>query len=121
MIFISLFFAINANAQLKGAVPQKEQPKHINEDRKVSNSTPQSIAKNNVDKLKKSLKLDDKQYKDLFTAFVEYETGVYNTNRSKLSSKDQFKKLNELNAARQAKLKKILSKEQYHAYIMSFP
>lgn len=120
-LIFGLFLSLHSYGQLKGAVPQKDQPKHISEERKVTKTTPESQAKNNADKLKKSLKLDDKQYKDLYAALLDYEKGVYANSRSKLSKKDQFNKHNELNAKRQAQLKKILTQEQYHAYIMSFP
>lgn len=120
--FVFLLLMSNiAIGQLKGAVPQESAPSHINEERKPTSSTPASAAKNNADKLRKSLKLSEKQYNDLHKALVEYETGVDKTTRSKLPKADQFKKMNELNLIRQNKLKTILTKEQYHAYIMSFP
>ncbi|MFZ1561566.1 MAG: hypothetical protein WAT37_16650 [Saprospiraceae bacterium] len=120
--FVFLLLMSNiAFGQLKGAVPQETAPAHINEERKTTSSTPTSAAKNNADKLRKSLKLSEKQYNDLYKALVEYETGVDKTTRSKLPKADQFKKMNELNLVRQNKLKTILTKEQYHAYIMSFP
>jgi uncharacterized protein YlxW (UPF0749 family) len=118
---LTVLLSTNAIGQLKGAVPQESAPSHINEERKTASSTPASAAKNNADKLRKSLKLSEKQYNDLRKALVEYETGVEKTTRSKLSKADQFKKMNELNLIRQNKLKTILTKEQYHAYIMSFP
>lgn len=121
LMFFSLMLAFNSYGQLKGAVPQKDQPNHMGEERKVARTTPESLAKNNADKLKKSLKLDEKQYKELYAALLEYEKGVAANAKSKLSKKEQFNKLNQLNARRQEQLKKILSKEQYHAYIMSFP
>ncbi len=120
--FVFLLLMSNfAFGQLKGAVPQQSAPAHINEERKAESSTPASAAKNNADKLRKSLKLNEKQYNELYKALVEYETGVDKTTKSKLPKADQFKKMNQLNLARQNKLKTILTKEQYHAYIMSFP
>ena len=121
-LFIAIVFISNhAFAQLKGAVPQQSAPAHINEERKTENSTPALAAKNNADKLRKSLKLDEKQYDSLYKALLEYEKGVDQTTKSKLAKADQFKKMNQLNQTRQNKLKAILTKEQYHAYIMSFP
>ena len=90
--------AFNSYGQLKGAVPQKDQPNHMGEERKVARTTPESLAKNNADKLKKSLKLDEKQYKELYAALLEYEKGVAANAKSKLSKKEQFNKLNQLNA-----------------------
>jgi hypothetical protein len=106
---------------LNGAVPQKSTPEHIKKERKVEVTTPSSIAKNNADKLKKSLKLNDSQYNDLHAALIDYEVAVDKTTKSKMSKQDQFKKLNELNLKRQNKLKTILTEEQFHSYIMSFP
>jgi len=71
--------------------------------------------------MKKTLKLSEKQYGDLYKALLTYETDVEKTSQSNLSKKDQFDKMNKLNISKQEKLKAILSKEQYHAYIMSFP
>ncbi len=122
ILFISaLFVAANAFGQLKGAVPQAKTPAHMNEQRKIPSNSPAAVAKNNADKLNTSLKLSEKQHKDLYLALLDYETNVDKTTKSKLSKSDQFKKMNELNIKRQEKLKLILNKEQYHAYIMSFP
>lgn len=115
MLSFSLF------GQLKGAVPQSNAPEHINKERKVEDQSATSLAKNNAAKLKKSLKLTDKQHTDLYKVLLEYETNVEKTTNSKLAKKDQFNKLNQLNMAKQDKMKAILTKEQYHAYIMSFP
>mgnify|MGYP007117551728 FL=1 len=123
-IIFFIFLSILTNqmfGQLKGAVPQADAPSHINEQRKEENKGAASLAKNNAAKLKKSLKLTDKQHEDLFKALLDYETNVEKTTKSKLSKKDQFNKLNQLNMAKQDKMKAILTKEQYHAYIMSFP
>ncbi len=115
------FFQSNGFCQLKGAVPQPEVPAHIKEERKPENISSVSLAKNNAAKMKKSLKLTEKQYNDLYKVLLEYETNVEKTTKSKLSKKDQFSKMNQLNINKQDKMKLILSKEQYHAYIMSFP
>ena len=120
-IFGFLTVAFNLSGQLKGAVPQANAPEHIHKERKVVSATPASAAKNNADKLKSSLKLTEKQYNDLYQALLVYETNVDKTTKSKMSKSNQFKKLNTLNVERQNKLKSIFTKEQYHAYIMSFP
>ena len=116
-----MFLSFHTFGQLKGAVQQNNLPAHINEERKPENSTPASLAKNNSDKLTKSLKLTEVQRKDLYAAFLDYETNILSTNKSKLSNQQKFKKTNELNKVRQGKLKSILTKEQYSAYILSFP
>ncbi|MBK8518726.1 MAG: hypothetical protein IPL55_21305 [Saprospiraceae bacterium] len=116
-----MFMSFEIFGQLKGAVPQSTVPEHINDDRKVENNSAKSAAKNNADKMKKTLKLSEKQYGDLYKALLTYETDVEKTSQSNLSKKDQFDKMNKLNISKQEKLKAILSKEQYHAYIMSFP
>ncbi len=116
-----MFLSFHTFGQLKGAVQQTNLPAHINEERKPENSTPASLAKNNSDKLTKSLKLTEVQRKALYTAFLDYETNILSTNKSKLSNQQKFKKTNELNKVRQGKLKSILTKEQYSAYILSFP
>lgn len=123
-ILFFLLFVIHSTqifGQLKGAVPQSSAPSHINEERKEENKSAVSLAKSNAAKLKKSLKLTDKQHDDLYKALLDYETNVEKTTKSKLSKKDQFNKLNQLNMTKQDKMKTILTKEQYHAYIMSFP
>lgn len=116
-----LVFSQLAFGQLKGAVPQADVPAHMNKERKVVSNTPASIAKTNADKLTKSLKLNDKQHKDLHAALLEYETNVAKTNKSNLSKKEKFNAINKINQKRQSSIKTILTPEQYKAYIYSFP
>ena len=121
-ILVGLFFwQLEGFGQLKGAVPQSEVPEHLKAERKPEDKSAASLAKNNAAKMKNSLKLSEKQHNDLYKVLLEYETGVDKTNKSKLSKKDQFGKMNQLNLVKQDKMKLILTKEQYHAYIMSFP
>ena len=118
---IGILFAQSSFGQLKGAVPQSEVPEHMKKEKKVVSNTPATVAKNNADKLTKSLKLNEKQSKELHAALLEYETNVSKTNKSKLANKEKYLKINELNRVRQNKLKTILTKEQYNTYILSFP
>jgi len=116
-----LLFSSQSYCQLKGAIKQENVPDHFNEERKTENSSITSIAKNNALKMKKSLKLNDKQHSELYKILLEYETQVEKTTSSNLSKKDQYTKLNKLNMAKQDKLKAILTPEQYKAYMLSFP
>ena len=112
---------LQVHAQLKGAVPQEKAPEHIHEERKPSTSDPESIAKNNAEKLTKALKLNARQAAAIQKAFTDYEKKVFQTNNSKLSTKEKYKKLTVLNGERQKTLKTILTEAQYKAYILSFP
>jgi hypothetical protein len=121
ILFLSIVNVTGLSAQLKGAVPQQNAPAHVNEERKVPSSSPESIAKNNAEKLTKALKLNNQQANSILKAFTDYEKKVFQTNNSKLSSKEKYKKLTVLNAERQKALKSILTEAQYKAYILSFP
>lgn len=116
-----LIFTQLSYGQLKGAVTQTNVPDHVVKEKKAEAHTPAAIAKNNAEKLTKSLNLTSKQSKDLHQALLEYETNIDKTNKSKLSNKEKYVQINKLNRARQTKLKTILTKEQYNSYIMSFP
>ncbi|MBC7883829.1 MAG: hypothetical protein H7X99_00030 [Saprospiraceae bacterium] len=122
-IFLSLMlvFSMKGISQLKGAVPQSTAPANVNKERKTTPTAPADAAKTHALKLKQSLKLTDKQHQDIYKAFLEYETNMDKTGKSSIPKADRFKKMNEYNKKRQAKLKAILTKEQYHDYIMSFP
>lgn len=120
-ILICLVFSQLAYSQLKGAVPQANAPAHMNKERKVTSNTPASTAKINADKLTKSLKLNEKQHRDLHDALLEYETNVAKTNKSNLSKKEKFNAINKINQKRQSSIKAILTPEQYKTYIYSFP
>jgi hypothetical protein len=121
ILFLCLGSATAVSAQLKGAVPQQNAPAHVNEERKLPSSNPEAIAKNNAEKLTKALKLNEQQATAIQKAFTDYEKKVFQTNNSKLSSKEKYKKLTLLNAERQKALKSILTEAQYKAYILSFP
>jgi hypothetical protein len=121
ILFLVLGSITCVSAQLKGAVPQQNAPDHIREDRKVPTSDPESIAKNNAEKLTKALKLDVQQSIAIQKAFTDYEKKVFQTNNSKLSTKEKYKKVTLLNAERQKALKSILTEAQYKAYMLSFP
>jgi hypothetical protein len=54
-------------------------------------------------------------------ALVEFETQVSSTNKSKLTNKEKYVKVNDLNTKRQSAIKKILTPEQYKAYLLSYP
>jgi len=120
-LVFGLLMAQMAYGQLKGPIPQSNAPEHINKERKAEVSSPATIAKNNAEKLTKSLKLSGKQNKDLYAALLDYETNSDKINNSKLPKKEKFVKINALNKARQAKLKAIFTPEQYNTYILSFP
>jgi hypothetical protein len=121
ILMISCGGLLQVNAQLKGAVPQEKAPEYIKEERKPTTSDPESIAKNNAEKLTRALKLNAQQSAAIQKAFTEYEKKVFQTNNSKLSTKEKYKKLTVLNAERQKALKTILTEAQYKAYILSFP
>lgn len=121
ILMISSGGILQVNAQLKGAVPQEKAPEHINEERKPTSSDPESTAKNNAEKLTRALKLNAQQSAAIQKAFTDYEKKVFQTNNSKLSTKEKYKKLTALNAERQKALKTILTEAQYKAYILSFP
>lgn len=120
-IILGLFFAQLSFGQLKGAIPQSEVPEDLKKEKMVAPSTPEGVAKENAEKLTKSLKLNQKQSADLQVALLDYETNVNKINKSKLTNKEKYLKINEQNRTRQSKLKAILTKEQYNTYIMSFP
>jgi hypothetical protein len=112
---------LQVHAQLKGAVPQEKVPEHVHEERKPVTSDPESVAKNNAEKLTRALKLNAQQSAAIQKAFTDYEKKVFQTNNSKLSTKEKYKKLTVLNGERQKALKTILTEAQYKAYILSFP
>lgn len=120
-VIFCLFFAEIAKGQLKGAIPQTDVPENIKKEKKAVPTTPAGIAKINAEKLSKSLKLNQKQSEEIYQAFLDYEMNVDKTNKSKLTNKEKYVKINKLNSTRQNNLKKILTKEQYNTYIMSFP
>ena len=120
-IFVCLLFAELSIGQLKGAIPQTDVPENLKIEKKATPTTPTAIAKNNAEKLSQSLKLNQKQSEEIYQAFLNYETNVDKTNKSKLTNKEKYVKINKLNSMRQTNLKKILTKEQYNTYIMSFP
>lgn len=121
-ILIFLFLCILSSpifGQLKGAVPQASAPAHINDERKVEKLSAASKAKDVASKMKKTLKLNDKQHDSLYKIVFEYETNVEKTTKSKLSKKQQFDKLNDLYLVQLDKMKALFTKEQFHAYKMS--
>ena len=115
-ILFLLLFSNCAFAQLKGAVPQPNAPEHIKKERKKPANTPTAKALEVSTKLTKTLGLND-----LHAAILDYETNVTNVNKSNLSKKDKYNKIHTLNMKRQARLKAILTPEQYKTYILSFP
>jgi Spy/CpxP family protein refolding chaperone len=122
MIFVMHFSVLPmAQAQLKGAVSQEKLPKKAEEKREVVVQSPTEIAKENAEKLRKSLRLTEDQYQSLLKAFTEYEVAVHKVTKSALSKQEKFDKTNLLSAARRKKMKAILTPEQYKAYLMSFP
>ena len=123
--FIFLFaFSILSTAafsQLKeatqNAVPTDVKAK---EKKEVFNS-PAALAKSKAKKMKTSLNLTDKQEASIYNVFFKYEADTEKVQKSKLSKKEKFTKLNALSRDRQKQMQQILTKEQYHDYIMSFP
>jgi hypothetical protein len=120
-ILFLLLLSNCAFAQLKGAVPQPNAPEHIKKERKKPANTPTAKALEVSTKLTKTLGLNEVQQKDLHAAILDYETNVTNVNKSNLSKKDKYNKIHTLNMKRQARLKAILTPEQYKTYILSFP
>jgi len=96
-------------------------PEHIKKERKKPANTPTAKALEVSTKLTKTLGLNEVQQKDLHAAILDYETNVTNVNKSNLSKKDKYNKIHTLNMKRQARLKAILTPEQYKTYILSFP
>ena len=121
---VILFLLLLSNytfGQLTGAVPQPNAPEHIKKERKKPANTPAGKALEVSTKLTKTLGLNEVQQKDLHAAILDYETNVTNVNKSNLSKKDKYNKIHTLNMKRQARLKAILTPEQYKTYILSFP
>ena len=121
IILFCLFLSQISFGQLKGAIPQKEIPAQIKKDKTAEPTTPTAIAKNSSEKLAKSLKLNANQQKSLYDALLDFESNVSKINKSKLTNKEKYLKVNELNKGKTNSLKTILTKEQYSAYISSFP
>jgi septal ring factor EnvC (AmiA/AmiB activator) len=122
ILFFSFFLFANTHGICQiGPATQKEAPEKSAKEAKPTLNTPTAKAKDNAKKLTKSLKLNETQQASLEKALIEYETQVSNTNKSKLTNKEKYVKNNDLNMKRQAAIKKILSPEQYKAYLLSYP
>ena len=122
-LFLFTFSIVSTFAfgQLKEAtqntVPADVKPK---EKKEVFNS-PAALAKSKAKKMKASLNLTDKQETSIYNVFFKYETETEKVQKSKMTKKEKFTKMNALSRDRQKQMELILTKEQYHNYIMSFP
>lgn len=119
--FIFIVFGTAAFGQLKEAsqnpIPADAK---VKEKKEVFNS-PAALAKSKAKKMKTSLNLNDKQEESIYQVFLKYETDTDKVQKSKMTKKEKFTKMNALSRERQKQMEKILTKEQYHSYIMSFP
>lgn len=121
-LFLSCFLFLNTNGYSQiGPAAQTNTVDKTPKESKPTLNTPAAKAKDNAKKLTKSLKLNESQSESLEKAILEYETQVSNTNKSKLSNKEKYVKNNDLNMKRQAAFKKIMTPEQYKAYLLSYP
>jgi len=125
MKFIFLFaFSILGTAvfgQLKEATQNAVPTDLKSKEKKEVFNSPAALAKSKAKKMKTSLNLTDKQEASIYNVFFKYETDTEKVQKSKLSKKEKFTKLNALSRDRQKQMQQILTKEQYHDYIMSFP
>jgi hypothetical protein len=122
ILFFSFFLLANTHALSQiGPAAQKNAPEKVTKEARPVLNTPTAKAKDIAKKLTKSLLLNETQHASLEKALIEYETQVSNTNKSKLSNKEKYVKTNDLNMKRQATIKKILTPEQYKAYLLSYP
>lgn len=113
--------AFHASGQLKEVSQNSLPPVSTSKEVNVASNSPAASAKSKAKKMKTSLKLTDKQEKSIYGVFFKYETDSDKVHKSKLTKKEKFAKINILNRERQKEMEKILTKEQYHSYIMSFP
>jgi len=122
VLFLSffIFHSYHGLSQIGPAV-QTDKPEPIKKEGKPTLNTPAAKAKENAKLLTKSLKLNEKQHESLEKALVEFETQVSSTYKSKLPNKEKYVKVNDLNTKRQGAIKKILTPEQYKAYLLSYP
>jgi len=119
--FSLIFLSLSAFGQIK-STPQKSSPNDsISKERKVASKTPVATAKEKSKKMKLSLNLNDKQEAGIYNVFLKYETGMEKVKKSKLPIKEKSLKVKALSSDKQKQLEQILTKEQYKAYIMSFP
>ncbi len=120
-LFLFTFINVSAFGQVKEA-SQNPVPKDVvAKEKKMVFNTPAAAAKSKANKMKTSLKLTETQEASIYDVFFKYETDTDKIQKSKLTKKEKFTKMNSLSRERQKQLEKILTKEQHHAYIMSFP
>jgi hypothetical protein len=87
-------------------------------DTKIS---PTSLAKSTSEKLTKALGLSKTQKDQIYKAVLDHATEVDKIKKSKLSNKDKFNKTTALDNQRSKQFAKIMTKEQYNKYLLSFP
>jgi len=123
-LFLFLFICINSSVaygQLKEATQNPIPQDATTKEKKVAFNTPAAAAKAKAKKMKTSLKLNDIQETSIYDIFLKYENDTDKVQKSKLTKKEKFTKMNKLSRDRQKQMEKILTKDQYHNYIMSFP
>ncbi|HRO09238.1 MAG TPA: hypothetical protein PK047_10250 [Saprospiraceae bacterium] len=120
-MFVIIFFAGGILQAQIGPAPQKNAPKEVKTEQ-AKKKTPMERAYNTADAMKNSLKLNDKQHKDLRIAFLNYEMKMDKLNKQKgLTLKELAVKKRIVNTERQENMKKIFTPEQYKRYQLTSP
>ncbi|MEZ4911980.1 MAG: hypothetical protein R2774_14100 [Saprospiraceae bacterium] len=83
--------------------------------------SPTELAQEYTDGLTKALKLTPTQSKELYKSSLKYEKDTEVVQKSALTNAQKYDKLVIIRAARSSALKRILTKEQYKKYTLSFP
>lgn len=121
LLFVLSILSNGVIAQLKESPQSSQTPDRKAKERKEIRSTPTEASKLKAKKLKSSLQLTDQQETSIYNVYLKYDKDVSKVRKSKLSNKDKFAKMNSLNQEKQKQMERILTKEQYNDYILSFP
>jgi hypothetical protein len=120
-VMILMFGFLQLSAQIGPAAQPAQSEKAKKQSKIVKPTTPEGIAKATSESLTKTLGLTATQKAAIYKAVFAYERDLVQLKSSKISSKAQYTKTQELDRVKTKKFQTIMSKAQYNDYLMSFP
>jgi len=120
LMLILLISATYAGAQVQGTT-QKSLPPDSYKERPKSLNTPEKKANETMDKLTKTLNLKDDQIAPLKKAMLSFETEKEKVEKSTLANNQKYAKVQTIQQKKHKDLQKLLTKDQYKTYQLTFP
>jgi hypothetical protein len=120
IIFLVFIGSLNLFGQAQPA-KQSVQPPRKNNSTPTEKNNPAIVAKNTSAQLKKLLGLSEKQKGEIYKVVYNHAAQTSEIQKSRLSTKEKYKKIQNLDIIKAKKFESILTKEQYNLYIKTFP